>query len=1760
MSRYPRATGWAALLLVLWAAGCKPSPPNPPDVPPPGVFIEGVSEGQVSREPLTPTWRVEGSGPPTVVATLDGAPFVSATPVSAEGSHVLEVVARDSAGKEGRARVGFAIDTTAPRLTLSGVEEGELRNTPVVLGFLVEEEHPGTVEATLDGAPVASGETVSAEGAHVLAVVATDAVGNRAEARRQFRMDVTPPTLTVLSPEPGSATQAGTTEVVVSATDAEPVVGVWLGGSELARGADGHFRGSVVLEEGSNLLVLQARDAAGNTARGTLLVTRDSTPPRLTLATPAEGAKVGGDSMKVEGQVEDATATTVRVAGLSAAVGAEGRFELTMAVAPGAGSVEVVATDAVGNTARVVRVFHVNTTPPRLEVTSPASGTLTEQPSILVSGFARAADRRDSVKLEVAGGEHAVGEDGRFSVEVPLAPGPNTVSITAVDGYGLRTSRSVRVERQGGEPGPGDGGVPDAGPFPPDGGGGVPDGGTSPGDGGTVGEPPVLVLVSPEEDSLWGMTRVSVLGRVEQGTPPLEVTVEGLPVALAGRQFSASLALPEGSSVLRVRVVDALGRSAETRRQVRVDQTPPFLEVTRPELPTTTVTESPFLVEGMAGDAYLGGVTVNEVPALVLAGRFSSAVPLVPGDNTLVVVAVDLAGNESRVTRTLRVDGIPPRLHVLEPADGSEARQAVVRVTMRVEASAALAEVRIGTGLATPLGGDQYTAQVPLALGENVISLMARDTLGLTGTASVRVRYRDPRTEPLTVTGVDPSDQKEGVEPDALVNVAFNKPVKPDSVRGRFTVSAGDQSLPGGWSVAPGGQTVSFIARDPLPETASLHVRVAGVEPAEGPGMQGEFHSVFTVRRPLTRLRGSVVDEQREPLPGVRVEVEGQGLSTRTGVDGAWALFGAAPGRVVLRYEGGTSSSGKVYPTVRRGFVVEAERDNQDTPLGLVPVDAESAESVDTARPVHLTFGGRHGALALDIPAGGLLFAEGSTRGVVTATELPALSRPVSSDGTVGPAWLWQLQPTGTHVMAPVEMRLPNRDHAPPGHRAVLFTYDASTYQLRPVGLATVGADGTQFVSDAPVEAGSLEFFGYLPLPEDTSSSLARASNFMTMPWLGLPPITPAMVVVSGSVRGPREQAVSLTLKEPALVQNRPVELDSGGSYRLSLSFQGRTLIQLPASQQKPLVATVSAVGPHGGPLGPPSGNPWRQESPEGTQVELSSEVELKPGVTRLTLSVGTDRGRDVVRVDAELFPDPERLADGGTSWLLRVQRVSAPSPEELEGQGVVRFSGMPVFLEGTWGGGFSISAAAGRYVSPVPHLQSYFLPPTLVRACVNLPAWPRVSAWTDASGRVQTRLFNNPELKECSALHEVWYTQESLGPVDISLDARYLHGLLTFVDRQGQALAPACGSEREPDSGTVLSLSAEEVSTTEVHFFLEQDLSQPIATYTVAHPLDCEGSATAHGRYARLRMGPSGLKWMGPGELSSLRRNSTRLVPGDRLVVFAVNHATGYAGMNTVTVPPTSRSTRNEDGSCPADEAEGGPIIVKEGGQSVPLSRCSLQELGIKADLKLYPPELDMRVDRRAQVEGVAARMEPSLVRHGGAATTRDDFIRIATDWRVRLEPAPARRAPGEISPADPSCDGGVRLDGGFCEPGGLLDEGRQGWVLERYCSEFTPPLTPEQEQVCLKDDTTLTPVPSGVPPLAGRVVRITGSAVEEPAVATFPISPGRSTASVQTSMRMVGQDGKAVVLNNLPRANHYVQVVGHSVFPRDRNEDGVL
>jgi RHS repeat-associated protein len=1441
------------------------------------------------------------------------------------------------------------------------------------------------------------------------------------------------------------------------------------------------------------------------------------------------------------------------------------------------------------------------------------------------------------------------------------APVPEAKQTIAGPTAEPRETRRSALESDGGT----SGSTPDAGSSSatPDGGGSssTPDAGSA--DAGQVEPAPVLTVDAPELGAVLG-AGVLVRGRVEGGAAPVKVQVRGVEVPLVAGAFSTTLTLTaETAHTVDVRVTDARGRTDSEQRTVTVDTTQPHLQVTAPAASPVQVSESPYRVEGVVGDTHLAGVSVQGVPVPVVAGGFSAAVPLGEGDNTVVVVAWDAAGNQKRVERVLQVAGLPPQVAIVSPLNGSESPGPVVKVRARVTSTASLASVKVGTGTATLLPSGEYEASVMLALGENTVKVVATDSAGLVGTASVRVRYRDVTTEALTVTGMDPLPGAVGVEPDSLISVAFNKPVLRESLKNHFTVSAGGEQLEGGYSLAPGGQTATFVAKKALPEGTRLTVEVDGVLPEQGPAMAADYTGDFTVRGPLTRVRGYITDGEQQPLAGVGVTLEGRGLTTRTGPDGNWAFFVPEGGEVVVRYEGGVGSDGRPYPKLRRRLFITQGEETVDAPLVLTATDTSSAQAVKVTGAVSLNFGRRHPGLLVQAPADALSFEDGKTTEFVTATWLPSHALPVPMEGRAALGGLWQVGPSGMRVSAPVTLSLPNLTAGTPvGRYALLLAYDPHRHVLARVGFGRVaGAQGEVIVTEEPLRLESLEFLAYMPLTPEQHEVVARALGTSGVgtdggtptdagtptdgglgwmprelrspkqPWwkLALSPFmvgeahaqalmglfTPAVSAldthiqnsvpgsVTGTVRAPMDRELGFSLQRPQTAQfDKEVRVTL--PYELPVEFAVASTNTAWGSAATELVqAKLEVRGPDGVVRAPPVGEQWAMEVP--ALAAVSAKVLLtQPGQTLLKLMGTSPSGTRVLEVKAELTPD----TDGGTGATLKLTKGVDTTAEDEALRGPIRFKGLRVTVTGPAAGGVGMTGDKGGYGIPVmvPGGEEMGI------SCTEVPLGPKVVERTGEDGVTHYDTVMQ-QFGVCSPTYSVSAGRNT--QADILVDARFLYGNLLFVDRSGKPLDGLCGapqstpSERDPDKlGEYLSIAPEDVDSTEVHFFREDDLEHPIATYAHGRrdPAYCHGeqnpvdggTPAAHGTFSRMRLGPThGIKRYARARCQELDRagqktqedrdyyqancqdnrgNFLSLSAGDRLVVFAINHATGYAGMKTVTVPSINRSTRTEEGRCEADEGAP-PLSVDEHGQNYTLSRCTKQELGIPVgDIQMYPPEIDVRVTRTMETEGSPKVKLESLVRHGGAATTRDEFMYVSTHWRVRVKPygqgvdggtdggAPGAGGTNGGMAGAGGCrllDGGSSPDGGSCYPNVLVDEGDAGLPLEVYCTELTADAGAVEREHCIHRDPPLVEVPQGVPPLAGRIVGVTGSAVEEPVVIRFPLKPGgRFVESVQTALRYQKPSGEVETISALPRANYYLHTVGHAIYPRDVNRDGFI
>jgi len=391
------------------------------DETPPALQITGVTAGACGNADVVPRITATDAHLAGLTLTLDGAPFVSGTAVTAEGEHTLEAVARDAAGNVTTRTLTFTIDKTPPALAITGATDGLLTKNPVTPAFTASDAHLGSVTATLDGAAFASGTPVAAEGDHTLVVSAADTCGKLATATVRFTVDRTPPVIT-LGGLPAVCGAVGVTPTF-TATDAHPgTVTATLNGAAFASG-------TAVTGEGDFTLIVTAIDAAGNAATTTRAFTIDRTAPALNIRGVAEGACVNAAVTPVI-DVADLHPGTL-AATLNGAPFSGG----TVVAADGAYLLRATAADTCGNQGTATRSWTIDQTPPALTVTGVTDGETTAGPVTPV--FAATDLHLGAVTATLNGASFVSGS-------AVSAPGSYTLLVTAADTCGNQVARTVR--------------------------------------------------------------------------------------------------------------------------------------------------------------------------------------------------------------------------------------------------------------------------------------------------------------------------------------------------------------------------------------------------------------------------------------------------------------------------------------------------------------------------------------------------------------------------------------------------------------------------------------------------------------------------------------------------------------------------------------------------------------------------------------------------------------------------------------------------------------------------------------------------------------------------------------------------------------------------------------------------------------------------------------------------------------------------------------------------------------------------------------------------------------------------------------------------------------------------------------------------------------------------------------------------------------------------------------------------------------------
>lgn len=260
----------------------------------------------------------------------------------AGGYYNVSVEATNEAGTKGSADAstvdGLKLvvkETVAPVITIVSPTAGAYvanSKQPVVFNITDETSGSGVDISTLvvkqDGTAVAAANithtaitngysvtyTPSAalsDGSHTVTINCKDHDGNAAtEKSTTYTVDTVPPTLNVTSPADGlitaasSVTVAGTTN---DATSSPVVITISLNGTDQGAvpvGTGGTFSKVVTLKEGSNTIIVKAKDAAGKESSVTRTVTLDTSVPKIKAATITPNPVDTGKTMVISVTIE----------------------------------------------------------------------------------------------------------------------------------------------------------------------------------------------------------------------------------------------------------------------------------------------------------------------------------------------------------------------------------------------------------------------------------------------------------------------------------------------------------------------------------------------------------------------------------------------------------------------------------------------------------------------------------------------------------------------------------------------------------------------------------------------------------------------------------------------------------------------------------------------------------------------------------------------------------------------------------------------------------------------------------------------------------------------------------------------------------------------------------------------------------------------------------------------------------------------------------------------------------------------------------------------------------------------------------------------------------------------------------------------------------------------------------------------------------------------------------------------------------------
>lgn len=439
---------------------------------------------------------------------------------------------------------------------------------------------------------------------------------------------------------------------------------------------------SVPLDAGVNSITVSCLDHAGNSGQASVTVSRDNTPPALSISSPADGTNTTASSILLSYTASDNLGTP-------SCTPANGS---SRPLSVGANTLSVSCTDGAGNSASASVVVNRGSVP-TVAISAPANNFSTTAGAVnLAYTVGGVAAIPEGTTCTVAGSASS----SASSNSVTLSPGSNAIVVVCTNQFGPSSPASVNV----------------------------------------IGSPPSDVsITAPATGAITTAAQINVAYKVSGSSTIPEGTTCTVNAAASSSTTTNSVSLTLGSNTITVTCTGAFGAKSDVVSVTRGN--PPVAAITSPTTGLSTAATSINVAFTVNGGASIPGGTTCTVGGVATASTITNSVPLSPGVNTITVVCTSQFGQGSPAS-VLVTRGTPPAVVISSPADGANTTSASANVAYTVGGQSS-----IPGGTTCAVNGSTSSSAtsnpVALSLGSNSIAVICTNSFGTGNAAGVTI-------------------------------------------------------------------------------------------------------------------------------------------------------------------------------------------------------------------------------------------------------------------------------------------------------------------------------------------------------------------------------------------------------------------------------------------------------------------------------------------------------------------------------------------------------------------------------------------------------------------------------------------------------------------------------------------------------------------------------------------------------------------------------------------------------------------------------------------------------------------------------------------------------------------------------------------------------------------------------------------------------------------------------------------------------------